>query len=112
MVLLSSAAARVGLANHEAIAAAKAGVVGLTLSAASTYARARIRFNCSTRACSDAFGCGTLISELAEKASVSMHPLGRIGEPEDVSSAVCWFLDPKNSWVTGQILGVMVAWQT
>ena len=34
IVLVASAAARIGLANHEAIAAAKGGVIGLTLSAA------------------------------------------------------------------------------
>ena len=45
VVLVSSAAARVGLANHEAIAAAKAGLIGLVLSAAATYAKHRIRFN-------------------------------------------------------------------
>ncbi len=37
VVLVASAAARIGIANHEAIAAAKAGVIGLTLSAAATY---------------------------------------------------------------------------
>jgi NAD(P)-dependent dehydrogenase (short-subunit alcohol dehydrogenase family) len=35
-----------------------------------------------------------------------MHPLGRICEAEDIASAVCWFLDSKNSWLTGQVLGV------
>ena len=45
VVLVSSAAARVGFANHEAIAAAKAGVIGLVLSAAATYARQKIRLN-------------------------------------------------------------------
>ena len=45
VVLLSSAVHAIGLANHEAIAAAKAGVVGLALSAAATYAGANLRFN-------------------------------------------------------------------
>ena len=45
IVLVSSAAPRIGLANHEAIAAAKAGVIGLMLSAAATYASKGIRVN-------------------------------------------------------------------
>lgn len=35
-----------------------------------------------------------------------MHPAGRIGEPTDVASAIIWLLDPKNSWVTGEVLHV------
>jgi NAD(P)-dependent dehydrogenase (short-subunit alcohol dehydrogenase family) len=35
-----------------------------------------------------------------------MHALGRIGEPEDVASGLAWLLDPAQSWVTGQILGI------
>ena len=46
IVLVSSAAARIGLANHEAIAAAKAGVEGLARAAAATYAPKGIRVNC------------------------------------------------------------------
>ena len=46
IVLVSSAVARVGLANHEAVAAAKAGVLGLALSAAASYASRGIRVNC------------------------------------------------------------------
>jgi len=107
VVLLSSAAGRIGLANHEAVAAAKAGVIGLTRSAAATYARARIRFNCvAPGLVRTPLAAGLLSSDLAEKASVAMHPLGRIGEAEDIASAVCWFLDSKNSWLTGQVLGV------
>lgn len=45
IVLMSSAAARIGLANHDAIAAAKAGVLGLALSAAATYAPRGVRVN-------------------------------------------------------------------
>ena len=46
VVLLSTAAARIGLANHEAISAAKAGIEGLALAASASYASKGIRFNC------------------------------------------------------------------
>ena len=46
IVLVSSAAARLGLPNHEAIAAAKAGIIGLALSAAATYAGRGLRVTC------------------------------------------------------------------
>lgn len=107
IVLVSSAAARVGLANHDAIAAAKAGVIGLTLSAAATYAQRDIRVNCVALGLVDTPLASKITSnEVTLRASVGMHPLGRIGKPEDVASAIAWLLDPQNSWVTGQVLGV------
>jgi 3-oxoacyl-[acyl-carrier protein] reductase len=107
VVLVSSAAARIGLANHEAIAAAKAGVIGLVLSAAATYARQKIRFNAvAPGLVRTPLTQGLISSELAEKASVAMHPLGRLGEPEDVARAIAFLLDPAQSWITAQVLGV------
>jgi NAD(P)-dependent dehydrogenase (short-subunit alcohol dehydrogenase family) len=107
VVLVSSAAARVGLANHEAIAAAKAGIIGLTLSAAATSARPGIRFNAvAPGLVRTPLTKGLVASELAEKASIGMHPLGRLGEPEEVAGAILWLLDPAQSWITGQVLGV------
>ena len=107
VVLVSSAAARIGLANHEAIAAAKAGVIGLALSAAATYAPKGIRVNAVApglvRTPMTARITG---NEAALKASTAMHALGRVGEPEDVASAIAWLLDPVQSWVTGQVIGV------
>ena len=107
VVLVSSAAARVGLANHEAIAAAKAGIIGLVLSAAATYAKQKVRFNAvAPGLVRTPLSKGLLSSELAEKASVGMHPLGRLGEPEEVAAAIDWFLDPAQGWITGQVLGI------
>lgn len=105
IVLLSSAAARSGIANHDAIAAAKAGVVGLTLSAAATYARYGIRVNCvAPGLVRTPLSARITSSETALKASEAMHALGRIGEPAEVAAAIAWLL--QQPWITGQILGV------
>ncbi len=45
-------------------------------------------------------------NEAVAKASAALHPLGRIGEPAEVASAICWLLDGTQSWVTGQVIGV------
>lgn len=107
IVLVSTAAARTGLANHEAIAAAKGGVIGLTLSAAATYAPRQIRVNCVAPGLTETPLAARITSnETALKASQAMHALGRIGRAEEVASAMAWLLDPANGWVTGQVLGV------
>ena len=108
IVLMSSAAAGVGLANHEAIAAAKAGVEGLARSAAATYAPRGIRVNAvAAGLVRTPLAARLLASEAAEAASAAMHPLGRVGEPGDVAEAVDWLLDGgRSSWVTGQTVRV------
>jgi NAD(P)-dependent dehydrogenase (short-subunit alcohol dehydrogenase family) len=107
IVLMSSAAGRIGLPNHEAIAAAKAGVVGLALSAAATYAARGIRVNVVAPGLTRTpLTADLLRSPASEAASLSLHPLGRLGEPEDVASAIQWLLAPAQSWITGQVLGV------
>jgi len=107
IVLVSSAAAAVGLPNHEAIAAAKAGVSGLMRSAAATYAPYGIRVNAVAPGLVDTpMSRASTSNELARKASVAMHPLGRLGTPDDIAAAVCWLLGPESAWVTGQVIGV------
>lgn len=107
VVLVSTAAARTGLPNHEAIAAAKGGVIGLTLSAAASYAARRLRVNCVAPGLVESPLTQRITSnERAREASIAMHPMGRLGRPEDVARAVLWLLDPEQSWVTGQVLGV------
>ena len=107
VVLVSSAAARIGMPNHEAIAAAKAGIEGLTVSAAASYAGRGIRFN--------AVAPGLTKSQMTRhiwqnktsaEASVRMHALGRLGEPDDVAAMIHCLLSNETNWITGQVFGV------
>ena len=86
---MSSAAARTGLPNHEAIAAAKGGVIGLAFSAAATYSRANVRFNVVAPGLVKTPATARITESPAGlKASLGMHPLGRFGEPEEVASVI------------------------
>ncbi len=107
VVLVSSAAASIGLANHEAIAAAKAGVEGLVRAAATTYAHAGIRFNAVAPGLVDSAMSRRIIDNpQALEASLALHPLGRVGRPEEIAALIDWFLGEESAWVTGQVWGV------
>ncbi len=107
IVLFSSVAATMALPNHEAIAAAKSAVAGLTRTAAISYARYGIRVNAVAPALTrTALSQSLWQNEPMLKASTALHPLGRIGEPADVAAAVVFLLSDASSWTTGQVLGV------
>lgn len=107
VVLVGTAAARIGLPNHEAIAATKAGIEGLVLSAAATYAKRNLRFNAVAPGLTRTPLAGALATDpKMVEAGLRQHPVGRLGEPDDIARAIAWLLDPDNSWVTGQVLAV------
>jgi len=107
VVLISSAAAMAGLANHDAIAAAKAGIIGLTLSAAATYAPQNIRVNAVAPGLTETPLTASITGNATSRAfSEAMHALGRLGKPEDIARAIMFLLDPLNNWITGQVLAV------
>lgn len=106
-VLVSSCAAQMGLAHHEVISAAKAGVEGLIRAAAASYAHKKIRINGIAPGLTDTPLSTPLTSNPASlKASLSFHPLGRIGTKEDIASAISWLLSKQSSWITGEVLPV------
>jgi NAD(P)-dependent dehydrogenase (short-subunit alcohol dehydrogenase family) len=107
IVLFSTVAARAGLANHEAIAAAKGGVQALGLSASASYASYGIRVNVIAPGLVDSPLSARIVNnERSRKTSEAMHPLGRIGATSDIAAMAEFLLDPSNSWITGQVFGV------
>ena len=106
VVLMGTAAAIAGVANHEAIAAAKGAVAGLARSAAATYAPSNIRFNVVAPGLVDTpLATDITSNEMATKASAAMHALGRIGNPEDIAPMIDLLLSPQAEWITGQVIG-------
>lgn len=107
LVFCSSVAAQVGLANHEAIAAAKAGIEGLVRSAAATYAAYGLRVNAIAPGLTETpLTANLLASASLRTALTQQHPLGRLGRAEDQAAAICWLLGEESAWVTGQVIGV------
>ena len=103
-VLVSSVVARMGVANHEAIAAAKAGVEGLVRSAAATYAPSRIRVNAVAPGIMDTPAVARIIGNDASRAGAAkQYPLPGIGDPADLARLMAWLLSDQAGWITGQV---------
>ena len=107
IILFASAAAEIGIQNHEAIAAAKGGVIGLGRSAAATYAPYNIRVNVISPGLIQTNLTRSIWSNpTSAEASTRLHSLGRLGTPKHVASLATWLLDPQNDWITGQVIGI------
>ncbi len=96
-----------------AYTASKAGMIALTKTTALEYAKQNIRVNVicpgsiRTPMFMD-FSGGTPESEVY---MASFHPMGRIGEPNEVASAIEWLLSDGASFVTGHVLPVAGGWE-
>ncbi|TWU03580.1 SDR family NAD(P)-dependent oxidoreductase [Neorhodopirellula pilleata] len=107
LVLMSSGGAAIGLTSHEAIAAAKAGVVAMARAAAATYGAGGVRINTvAPGLVQTELTARVWKNERSAEASRAMHPLGRLGEPGDIASLIAWLLSPEQSWITGQDIAV------
>jgi NAD(P)-dependent dehydrogenase (short-subunit alcohol dehydrogenase family) len=102
IVNMASILGAVGFANAPAYTAAKHGVLGLTKTAALEYAAQGVRIN----AVGPAFIHTPMISGLeADPAGlqqlVALHPIGRLGTPEEVAELVLWLSSPAAAFVNG-----------
>jgi len=108
IVNLASIAGLNGIPWAGTYAATKHAVVGLTKSSALDYATQNIRIN--------AVAPGAILTDLImhqislgqyDAASIeAMHPMQRMGRPEEVARGICWLLSDEASFVTGHILSI------
>jgi NAD(P)-dependent dehydrogenase (short-subunit alcohol dehydrogenase family) len=101
IINVASILGSVGAKGSPAYVAAKHGVVGLTKTAALEYATKNIRIN--------SIGPGYIktplimdtLDDAARDALVALHPMGRLGESEEVAELILWLASDKSSFVTG-----------
>jgi NAD(P)-dependent dehydrogenase (short-subunit alcohol dehydrogenase family) len=106
-VLISSVTARIGVSNHEAVAASKAAVESLARSAAATYSRNDIRINAIAPGLMRSPATEWLFSTPNNTRQLdAQYPLGRHGQVDDVASTITWLVSEEASWITGQVLPV------
>lgn len=107
VVLISSVAAKIGMPYHASIAAAKGAVEGMAISLAAELAAQKITVNVVSPSLTNTPLAEKLLNT-AEKqeASAKRHPLGRYGQPEDISSLIAFLLSDESSWMTAQVIGV------
>jgi NAD(P)-dependent dehydrogenase (short-subunit alcohol dehydrogenase family) len=108
IVNTSSLAGLKGLSGQAAYVASKHGVVGLTKSAAIEYATLGIRINAI---CPGVINTPLIAPNMkdrphVEKGYIDMEPIGRLGRPEEIASAVLWLCSDEASFVVGSVFSV------
>lgn len=106
IVNVASILGQAGTKNSPAYVASKHGVIGLTKAAALEYADQNIRIN--------AIGPGYVLTPLVKnaldddtlKALVGLHPMGRLGEEQEIAELALWLNSEKASFVTGAYYNV------
>lgn len=93
--------------NADAYSASKAALILLTKCWALEYAKDKIRVNCICPGVVDTDMTKPFLKTQKDREFMdSEHPIGRIGQPEEVAKAVMYFASDDSSWTTGAILAI------
>ncbi len=111
IVNVASDAARVGSSGEAVYAACKAGLLGLSKTLAREHARHGITINVVCPGPTDTalfqeFRAGSRNPEKLDEAFRRSVPMGRIGKPDDLPGAICFFASDDAGYITGQVLSV------
>ena len=103
IVNMSSGAGVIGIPQTPIYDASKHAVLGLTKSAALGYAKSGIRINAVAPGLVKTDMIASINKQFMDTLK-SMHPIGRIADPEEIANAVVWLLSDKASFVPGHTL--------
>ena len=93
--------------NADAYSASKAALIILTKCWALEYAKDKVRVNCICPGVVDTDMTKPFMKTQKDKEFMNNeHPIGRIGQPEEVAKAIMYFASDDASWVTGAVLAV------
>ena len=106
IVMFASGIARMGAARGTAYAATKGGVLGLARSMALDVAGDNIRVNVISPGVTDTPQPRGHLSQEKLDALAAVHPMGRIGEPEDLTETALFLLEDDSAFITGQDIRV------
>ncbi len=105
IIAISSVVGQAGNAGQANYAASKAGIIGFSKALALEVASRGITVNVVAPGLIDT-DMTRAMTDTAHETWASKIPLGRLGSPEDVASAVCFLASDAASYITGQVLAV------
>jgi 2-hydroxycyclohexanecarboxyl-CoA dehydrogenase len=106
IVNIASDAGRVGSVGETVYSATKGGLIAFTKSLAREMARYKINVNCVCPGPTDTPLFNTQASQGLRDALIAAIPFRRLASPDDVASAVRFFVSENANYVTGQVLSV------
>lgn len=106
IVTMASTAGRLPSSAPSPYSAAKAGIIMFSRNLATDVAKYGVRVNCISPAAVLTERTRLQMSDMQQKEVAALHPLGRMGTPEDIASAAIFLVSESSSWITGITLDV------